>query len=103
MSWLVIGDFGQIDNDGSKSVAVKMESIACNERIDFVLNTGNSFHYPDEVIEIDADAFDTDWLNVFKSTKYLKPIPWYSVLGNLDYNNDGLETYLTYSKNGWNL
>ena len=80
MSWFVIGDFGQLANDGSKSVAAKMEQIASNEKINFVLNTGNSFHYPDQIIEIDADAFDTDWLNVFKCTKYLKPIPWYSVL-----------------------
>jgi len=42
LGWLVIGDYGYMNN-GAYIVAHKMDEVAAAERTDFVLNTGDSF------------------------------------------------------------
>jgi len=44
LGWLVIGDFGHRGNPEIKMVAQKMDSVASQEDIYFLINTGDSFY-----------------------------------------------------------
>ena len=46
VGWLVIGDYGYQGYEGREAVARKMEEVAAQEAIDFVVNSGDNVNTP---------------------------------------------------------
>ena len=67
-----------------------MDEIAAAEEIDFVLGTGDNFYGPDGVTGINDPAWNTHWADIYQTKESLGKLSWYGVIGNHDYNADGL-------------
>ena len=96
LNWISIGDYGFKGRTGQKLVAAQMDLIAGQESIDFILGLGDNFYEPDGIKSADDDAWNTHWANIYQSLPNLSKLTWYGVLGNHDYNNDGLMAELQY-------
>ena len=84
-------------------MAAKMEEVAATEKIDFVLGTGDNFYAPDGVSGIDDPNWNTHWANIFQTKTNLGKLPWYGVIGNHDYNGEGLLSEFQYRSFGWRI
>ena len=71
-------------------VAEKMNEIASQEKISFIIGTGDNFYNPDGVTSVNDNNWNTHWADIYPIKKHLKGLPWFGVLGNHDYNNTGL-------------
>ena len=80
-----------------------MELIAFTEHIDFILGTGDNFYDPDGVTGVDDPNWNTHWAKIFHLKPSLSYLPWYGVIGNHDYNADGLLSEFKYRMFGWRI
>jgi len=93
-SFLVIGDWGWDEglhgnvrsSDCQISIGERMlEEFKRLGDVQFILNVGDSF-YPHGVHGKDDPQWDTKWRNRYDPL--LRSVPWYSVYGNHDYQQD---------------
>ena len=81
-----------------------MDSVASQEAVYFLLNTGDSFYEQEGTAKIDKASLDTHELfGIFESLPHLKDLDWYGVLGNRDYSNEGITELLGYREHRWRL
>ena len=95
LQFIVIGDWGMQGNDDQKQVALQMEKLAADGRIDFIVTTGDNF-YPVGVKSVDDPLWQKNFEEIY-SLRYLKSIPWYVTLGNHDYFGD-FQAEIAYAK-----
>jgi hypothetical protein len=72
--------------------------------LDFIISVGDNF-YDDGVNGTEDPQWDNTWNNVYNSLDHLKPLSWFSVLGNHDYHQN-VKPQFEYSKlsaGKWNM
>lgn len=84
LRFIAIGDWGEKGKFSQKEVALAMQKIELEEKIDFILTAGDNF-YPNGVKDISDQHFKESFEDMYK---FSKPIPWYITLGNHDYMGD---------------
>jgi len=105
ISFAVIGDWGS-NNKIQRSVAKAMEKVARDNRVDFVVSTGDNFYAnfsrTDEprggVSDINDPQFEETFQRNFVG--YLRQVPFLNVLGNHDYMGN-VSAQLQYSRKDW--
>ena len=103
LSWLVIGDYGFQGLPGQLAVAERMEIVAKDHNVDFVIGTGDNFYNPDGVTSVEDNAWNQHWADVYQWRPTMSKLKWYGVLGNHDYNTKNLTAEFLYDKYGWVL
>lgn len=95
--FVVIGDWGREGQYNQTLVAQQMTQwCQQNGKCDFVVNVGDNF-YDTGVIDIHDALFNKSFENIYTS-KELKQIKWYSILGNHDYRSN-IDAQVAYSNN----
>ena len=74
-----------------------MNRVASSERIQFILNTGDSLTH------LDDEAWKTQWANIYPEQSELGRLTWFGVLGNRDYQNKGIKEGYLKSKDKWKI
>lgn len=87
LTFLVVGDWGRKGLYNQTEVAAEMGRIGENLGIDFVISTGDNF-YDNGLSGTEDPNFEESFSRIY-TAKSLQ-IPWYSVLGNHDYQGDAL-------------
>ncbi|KAG6401839.1 hypothetical protein SASPL_138707 [Salvia splendens] len=85
ISFLAVGDWGRNGNFNQSIVATQMGYVGKKLGIDFVVSTGDNF-YDDGLKGEDDRAFKTSFSNIYTAKSLRKP--WFSVLGNHDYQGN---------------
>ena len=80
-----------------------MEKVAKEEEIDFILNTGDNYYGPKGDPEFSVTKWNEQFVNVYSKYPHLKPLSWFGVLGNKDYQSKLLHTQFYIKDNGWRL
>lgn len=93
LQFIVIGDWGEKGNYSQKQVAYAMEKLESQEKIDFILTTGDNF-YENGVSDLSDLHFKKSFEEIYL---FSKSIPWYISLGNHDYMGD-IQTLIEYGK-----
>lgn len=93
-SFLVIGDWGFDDRIHGNTKTRKCQQAIADKMhkvmqqlgdVKFIINVGDSF-YPRGVTSKSDPQWNTKWRNVY--SQELRSVPWYSVYGNHDYQQD---------------
>ncbi|KAI9344362.1 Metallo-dependent phosphatase-like protein, partial [Obelidium mucronatum] len=96
VDYLIIGDWGALSANLS-NVATTMNTWAESTSSQAVISTGDNFYSGagalsyDGIQTADDAKFTQIWANVFNGT-YLKTLPWWTVMGNHDWNGAGSAT-----------
>jgi tartrate-resistant acid phosphatase type 5 len=61
----MIGDFGYKGNSEQKDVAYKLNEIASEEKMDFVISTGDNFYDRDPKTQLNDETWESHWANVY--------------------------------------
>ncbi|XP_057804810.1 purple acid phosphatase 3-like [Salvia miltiorrhiza] len=85
IAFLAVGDWGRDGNFNQSRVATQMGYVGKKLGIDFVISTGDNF-YTKGLKGVDDRAFQTSFTNIYTAKSLRKP--WYSVLGNHDYQGN---------------
>lgn len=86
VGFIAVGDTGRANPEQIK-VAAAMKSWCSAHLCDFVVMLGDNF-YPSGV----ASTSDSQWQSAFETIYQGLDMPFYAVLGNHDYGNNGLGT-----------
>ena len=81
LRFIVIGDWGEKGNFFQKQVAYAMDKIITQQKIDFILTTGDNF-YQTGVLDVKDPHFQESFEKIYSASN---KIPWYIALGNHDY------------------
>ena len=74
-----------------------MEEIASQQKINFIINTGDNFEDQNE------QSWDSNWKNVYHKLPNLAPLIWHGVVGNRDYNYNWLDVEYFSNREKWKL
>lgn len=101
LPFLVVGDWGDPNEGVQRAVAHAMGDVAAGMRSAFVISTGDNFYHGGV-----ESVGDPRWRDTFESV-YSAPslqTPWYSVLGNHDYEGSpGAEVAYTRESSRWRM
>ena len=92
MTWFAIGDYGFKDIEKSRQIADKMEAIASQEKVDFIIGTGDNFFDTAEIHNFGLGMWDLKRMKNHKEHPGIKNLMWYNVVGNHAYNCRFYET-----------
>ena len=81
-----------------------MEKIASEEKIDFIMNTGDNYYDPKGTSNLKLTNWSEKWEKIYNTgLPNLQQLPWYGVLGNHDYNYKKLNDLFLHKENGWQI
>ncbi|WP_169726069.1 metallophosphoesterase [Aestuariibacter salexigens] len=81
--FIVLGDWGNYGGTQQRDVASAMNSLAGNQRVDFILTTGDNF-YDQGVRDIHDPLWLQSYENIYNLT-HLRDLDWYVTVGNHDH------------------
>ncbi len=93
LRFIVIGDWGEKGNFFQRQVASAMNKIRVQQKIDFILTTGDNF-YQTGVNDVNDPHFQESFEKIYSASN---KIPWYIALGNHDYMGN-IQSLIDYSE-----
>ena len=93
LRFIVIGDWGEKGNFFQRQVASAMNKIRVQQKIDFILTTGDNF-YQTGVNDVNDPHFQESFEIIYSASN---KIPWYIALGNHDYMGN-IQSLIDYSE-----